>query len=199
MPTPIILASGSETRARLLRGAGLTFEIVPPRIDEEMLRASLSAEAVGPRDMADALAEQKARKVSAQRPDALVIGCDQILDHAGQAIAKPENREAMRVQLLRLRGQRHELISAVVLARGGAPVWRHIDKARLTMREFSDTYLDAYLERNWPGLHDTVGGYKLEEEGVRLFTRIEGSHFTVLGLPLVELLDHLGVIGEIDA
>ena len=198
MSTPLVLASGSAIRADLLRRAGLAFDIRPGRIDEAALRDALVAEGARPRDIADALAEQKARKISQRTPGALVLGCDQILVHDGVLVAKPESRAAAEQQLRRLRGSRHSLLSAAVLCRDGAPVWRHIGEAHLTMRAFSDAYLEAYLDRNWPALADTVGGYKLEEEGVRLFTRIEGSWFVVLGLPMIELLSFLTLRGDIE-
>ena len=199
MTQPLILASASPIRAELLRRAGVPFEIRPARLDEEALRDSLVAEGAGPRDLADALAEHKARRVSARAPEALVLGCDQILDLDSTVFAKPADRAAARDQLLRLRGHTHRLHSAAVLCRAGSPVWRHVGVAQLTMRGFSDAYLDAYLDRGWPAVGDSVGVYRLEEEGVRLFSRIDGSHFTVLGLPLVELLVHLGRIGAIEA
>ena len=198
MPTPLVLASGSAIRADLLRRAGLTFDIRPGRVDEAALRDALRAEGARPRDIADALAEQKARKISQRSPGALVLGCDQILVHGGYILSKPETRAEAEAQLRRLRGTRHSLLSAAVLCRDGAPIWRHVGEAHLTMRAFSDSYLAAYLERNWPGLADTVGGYKLEEEGVRLFARIEGSWFVVLGLPMIELLSFLSLRGDID-
>ncbi len=199
MPSPLILASASPIRAELLRRAAVAVEIRPARLDEEALRASLQAEGAGPRDLADTLAEHKARKVSQRAPQALVLGCDQILDLDGTVFSKPADRAAARAQLQRLRGHTHRLHAAAVLCRAGAPLWRHVGVAHLTMRNFSDAYLDAYLDRGWPAVGDSVGAYRLEDEGVRLFSRIDGSHFTVLGLPLLELLVHLGRIGEIEA
>lgn len=199
MPTPLLLASASPTRAQVLRSAGLDFEVLPAGVDEFELSASLIAEGIGPRDLADALAEQKARKISARREGALVLGCDQILEFAGAAESKPETRAAARAQLVRLRGGEHRLISAAVIASDGVPQWRATEIARLTMRDFSDTYLDAYLDRNWPAVSGSVGAYRIEEEGVRLFRHLEGSHFAILGLPLLSLLNHLATIGEIAA
>lgn len=198
MASPLILASGSATRAMLLRNAGLTPEVLPARLDEEALRAGLAVEDPPPRDVADTLAEHKARKVSARRPEALVLGCDQVLDLDGRILARPRTPEEAGDQLRALRGRSHKLLSAAVLCRSGAPVWRHIGEARLTMRNFSDSYLEGYLRRGWPGLGETVGAYRLEGEGVRLFARVEGSFFTVLGLPLPEVLDQLLRMGEID-
>ena len=188
---PLVLASVSEIRSTLLRNAGVTFETVPARIDEVTIRAALEAEGAKPRDVADALAEFKARKVAEKRPEALVIGCDQVLECEGRIYGKPETRDAAKAQLLELRGRRHRLLSAAVVYEAAAPVWRQIGEVSLTMRTFSDDWLDGYVARNWESIRHAVGAYKLEEEGVRLFSRIEGDYFSVLGLPLVELLNYL--------
>ena len=198
-PKPLFLASGSEIRATLLRNAGLRFDIARPRVDEDAIRASLQAEDAGPRDIADALAEFKAVKVSDKHPGALVIGCDQVLDFDGALLSKPETPEEARAQLAAMRGKRHSLLSAAVLYHRGEPVWRHVGQVRLIMRAFSDAFLDAYLARNWESVRWCVGGYKLEEEGVRLFSRIDGDYFNVLGLPLVEILSYLSATGDLDA
>lgn len=195
----ILLASGSEIRAALLRNAGLAIEVSAARVDEETIRAALEAGAATPRDIADTLAEMKARKVSERNPDALVIGCDQVLDLDGRILSKPDSAEAARRQLLDLRGRTHRLLSAVVVCHEGLPIWRHVGTARLTMRDFSDRYLDDYLARNWPAIGESVGAYKLEAEGVRLFSRIEGDYFTILGLPLIDLLTWLSIRGDIAA
>ncbi len=182
-----------------MQAAGLAVSADPVRLDEAALRDALLADAATPRDIADALAEMKARKGAVREPTALVLGCDQVLDFDGAVWGKPETAEDARAQLCRLRGKTHRLLSAVVLYDSGKPVWRHIGEARLTMRRFSDGYLDDYLARNWPGVSDSVGGYKLEAEGARLFTAIDGDYFTVLGLPLLPLLDYLGQRGFIAA
>jgi septum formation protein len=197
MKEDLILASGSEIRASLLRSAGLNVASEPARIDEDMIRESLLAEGATPRDIADTLAEAKAQKVSGRHPSGLVLGCDQVLAFKGAIFSKPASREEARGQLVSLRGETHQLLSAAVIYEEGKPVWRHVGTARLTMRAFSDAYLDAYLDRNWPDVGSSVGGYKLEKEGVRLFARIEGSHFTILGLPMLELLNFLSVRGTI--
>lgn len=199
MSRPLILASTSAIRLQLLQNTGLEVSPTPARVDEDSLRHALEAEGATPRDVADALAEMKAAKIAARHPQALVLGCDQVLDFKGQIFSKPETPDAARDQLSALRGQTHSLLSAAVLYDGGQPIWRHVGQARLTMRSFSDAYLDAYLARNWPEISHSVGGYLLESEGVRLFDRIEGDYFTILGLPLLPLLSYLATRGFIPA
>ena len=199
MTQKIILASGSDIRATLLRNAGVDFDVSLPRVDEVMVRDALLSEDTSARDIADALAELKAQKVSAKHPGALVIGCDQVLSFEKALLSKPTTPDDAREQLRQLRGNRHELLSAAVICEGGKPVWRHIGIVRMAMREFSDAYLEAYLDRNWHSIQHSVGGYKLEEEGVRLFTQVQGDYFTVLGLPLLELLNYLTVRGDLPA
>ena len=198
MNRPIILASGSEIRLRLLRAAGLDVTATAPRVDEQMVRQSLHAEAAKPHDIADALAEMKAARVADKNPEALVLGCDQVLDFHGTILSKPTNLEQARDQIIALRDQSHKLLSAAVLYDAGKPIWRHTAEATLTMSAVSDAYLDAYLARNWPDLATSVGGYKLESEGVRLFSAISGDYFTILGLPLLPLLGYLSLRGFIE-
>ncbi|CUI01351.1 Maf family protein [Leisingera aquaemixtae] len=198
MTAHIVLASGSEIRAHLLRQAGIEFETDVPRLDEQAIKAALLAEQAPPRDIADALAEAKARKISAKHPGRLVLGCDQVLDFEGQLLSKPASAEAALSQLKEMRGKRHMLLSAAVIYRDGEPIWRHVGQVRLVMRNCSDAYLENYVSRNWDSIRHAVGAYKLEEEGVRLFASIEGSYFNVLGLPLMELISYLGLQGVIE-
>lgn len=198
MSRPLILASSSRIRAQLLRAAGLEVTAIPARIDEDAIKASLRAEGATPRDVADTLAEMKARKISERHPQTLVLGCDQVLALGQDVFSKPSSPDAARDQLRQLEGKTHQLLSAVVLYDGCEPIWRHVGTARLTMRNFSETWLDGYVERNWDHIRHCVGGYLLEEEGIRLFTQIDGDYFTILGLPMLPLLDYLGKRGFID-
>lgn len=197
MTDPLVLASGSTVRRALLQNAGITVEVHPVRLDESAIRAALVAEGATPRDIADTLAEQKAIRASRKMQGALVLGCDQVLEFDGEPFGKPDTAEAVRAQLDRLNGATHRLLSAAVICRDARPVWRHVGVARLTMRQVSAEYLDDYVARNWQSVCDSVGGYKLEGEGVRLFQRIDGDYFTILGLPLLELLGYLTVTKEI--
>ena len=193
----LILASTSPIRLQMLRAAGLTVEAIAPRVDEASIRDALVAEGAHPRDIADTLAEMKARKVAEKRPGDLVLGCDQVLALDRESFAKPETPDEARNHLRQLRGKSHKLHSAIVAYENAEPVWRHTAEARLTMHQISDAYLDDYVTRNWESIRYSVGGYKIEEEGVRLFSAITGDHFTILGLPLLPLLAWLGTRGMI--
>jgi len=198
MTHQIILASASEIRRSLLKNAGVSVRTEVARIDEEMIKAAMEAEDSHPRDIADALAEGKARKVSMKHTDALVIGCDQVLDFKGRIYSKPRSEDEAKDHLKAFRNNTHALLSAAVIYENGEPKWRHVGVVRLAMRDFSDSYLDDYVARNWGSIQHSVGGYKLEEEGVRLFSRIDGDYFTVLGMPLIELLNYLTLRGVLN-
>ncbi|SIO49452.1 septum formation protein [Rhodovulum sp. ES.010] len=199
MSQRVILASGSAIRRQLLERAGLDFDVLPARLDEGAIRDGLAAEGATVQVVAEALADFKARRVAERDPTALVIGCDQVLAHRGKVLAKPQSIDEARAQLRALRGAPHELLSAVVVYDDLAALWRHVGKVTLTMRPFSDAYLDEYLARNWESVRESVGAYKLEEEGVRLFSRIDGDYFDVLGLPLLPLLTFLTTRGVLMA
>jgi septum formation protein len=193
----ILLASKSEIRAQLLRQAGLTLDIRPARIDEEMIRHSLQSDGATPRDLADALAEMKARKISEKEPGPMVLGADQVLALKGKVFGKPETPEEAIAQLTELSGQIHRLLSAVVVYQDGKPLWRHVGEVRLHMHALSQAEIAAYVSRHWESVRHAVGCYKLEEEGVRLFSKVEGDYFTVLGLPLIEFLSWLRTRGDL--
>lgn len=198
MSIPLTLASGSEIRATLLRNAGLTFKQIIARIDEQSIKDALEADQAPPRDIADALAEMKARKVAEKHPEAMVIGCDQVLSFEGVILSKPRDPEDARQQLLAMRTKRHALLSAAVIYHDGRPIWRHVGQVRLRMRDVSDAFITGYVDRNWEQIQHCVGAYQLEAEGVRLFHSIEGDYFHVLGMPLLEILAFLTLRGVIE-
>jgi septum formation protein len=198
-PVPtLVLASASVTRRQMLENAGIPFETLPVRIDEEAIRASMEAEGATPRDVADALGEFKARKGQEKRPDALVLGSDQVLALKGRVHGKPASREDAAAQLLLLQGQTHMLLSSAVIYHEGAPIWRAIGQVRLTMHPLSEAQIEAYLDRVWPDVSGSVGAYHAEGYGARLFSRIEGDWFSVLGLPLLEVCSFLRLRGWLD-
>ena len=196
---PLVLASGSATRARLLADAGLPILVDPAAVDEEEIRASFQAEGRDAAACAAALAEAKAQRVSARHTGALVLGADQILECGGRWLEKPRDIEGARAQLILMRGKDHTLITAAAIVRNGTLLWHTTDRARLTMRRFSDGFLDDYVAGGGDALLDSVGAYQLEGLGAQLFERVEGDFFTILGLPLLPLLDFLRGHGALEA
>lgn len=194
---PLILASRSEIRAALLRAAGVAVEVLPAAVDEAAIKRALAEEGASPRDVADTLAEYKARRIAARAPGARVLGADQVLVCEGRFFDKPGSEAEARSLLGFLRGRTHELLSAAVIYEEGRPVWRHIGRATLRMRAFSEAFLDDYVAGQGAALLSTVGAYRLEAEGAQLFSHVQGDYFTILGLPLLEVLGFLRTRGMI--
>lgn len=188
---PLILASASPARRALLEAAGLVFEVIPARLDESEIKRAARAEGTPPEDAAVLLAELKAARTALQRPEALVIGADQILVCGGEWIDKPANLAGARAHLEQLRARDHTLATAVVCQRGESRLWHHVANPRLTMRDFSNELLEAYLSLEAAAVTSSVGGYRVEGPGIHLFDRIEGEHSAILGLPLLPLLGFL--------
>ena len=195
----IVLASASRTRRSLLEGAGVPHIVEPSRVDEEELKTGLRAEGVSPVEMAEVLSEAKAMYVSRKHPDAMVLGADQILALGEDTFDKPVDREDALSQLQRLRGHKHELISYAVIVRGGQRIWQAVDRAKLVVRsDASDAFFDAYLDAAGDDAFNGPGGYRVESLGVQLFSAIDGAHYTILGLPLLALLDYLRANGILE-
>jgi septum formation protein len=186
---PLVLASKSTARLALLAAAGIAVEVLPADIDERGVEAKASAQDAGA--VAALLAREKARAVAAQRPGRLVLGADQTLALGARRFSKPADRAAAGEQLRALRGKTHALHSAVTVMRDGDVLFEYADAARLTMRLFSDKFLEEYLDAAADAVTASVGGYQLEKPGIQLFERIEGDYFTILGLPMLPLLDFL--------
>jgi septum formation protein len=187
----LLLASKSEARRRMLEAAGVRFELVEAGIDEEEAKAGLVATGFEPRDLAEMLAEMKARSVAAPA-DALVLGADQVLEQEdGAMLSKPRSRAEARDQLRALSGRTHYLHSGAAIIENGERAWGRTESAALTVRELGEDFLEAYLDREYEAVRWNVGGYRIEGEGVQLFDEIQGSHFAILGMPLLSLLDFL--------
>ena len=194
----LILASQSASRRAMLDAAGVPHDAIPAHVDEEAAKAVLRAEKASPRTLADALAELKAVKVSLAHPGALVLGSDSLVAFEdGSTLDKPEGREAAAAHLRLMSGKRHDLVSAAVIAENGRAVWRVVDRAKMFVRPLSDVFIGQYLDAEWPAIAGCVGCYRIEGPGVQLFSRIEGSQFTVLGMPLLSVLDYLRVRGAL--
>ena len=194
---PLVLASKSAIRGEILRAAGLAIEVCPADIDERTIEQGSTAR--DPGEIAALLAREKARAVAARLPDRVVLGADQTLALGERRFSKPTDRAAAREQLKLLRGQTHQLHTAIALVRDGVILFEHREAARLTMRVFSDRFLEHYLDAAGAAVTASVGGYQLEKTGIQLFERVDGDHFVILGLPLLPLLLHLRQAGWLAA
>ncbi len=196
---PLVLASASPFRRRMLEAAGLTFEVAPADVDESAIKRDLLGSGATPSAIAETLAVAKAEAASARLPEAVVIGADQVLALGQELFNKPADVSEAREQLLRLRGKTHHLHTAAALAVGGKAVWSRVEIATLQMRQFSEAFLSDYLAKVGDRVRHTVGAYEIEGPGIQLFERTEGDSFTIIGLPLLPLLAELrsrGVIGQ---
>lgn len=192
----LILASQSAGRLAMLRAAGVDVEAQPSSVDEDSIKSAMIAEGAKPRDIADTLAEAKAVKVSRKLATGLVLGCDQVLVTAdGRLLDKPEDPDMAKEHLAVLSGSTHRLISAAVICEGGMAVWRFVDTAQMTMRTLSEAFVSQYVEQHWEHIRHSVGCYRIEAEGAQLFSSVSGSQFTIIGLPLLPLLDYLRIRG----
>lgn len=196
----IVLASQSASRRALLEAAQVPFEALSPGVDEEAARDALRADGLDARKLADALAELKALRVSRRVPGGLVLGCDQTLSlDDGTMIDKAVDRADAERILNLLSGRVHHLHSAAVIALNGEPIWRHVERVRMTVRPLSDAFIASYLDGDWEQCRGCVGCYRIEGPGAQLFSRVEGSQFAIQGLPLLPLLDFLRIRGVLAA
>lgn len=195
-PLTLVLASQSASRKAMLEAAGVPFEIFPAAVDEAAIKAALSAEGQPPRNIADALAEAKALKVSSRIPGALVLGSDQLLAlEDGTLFDKPETPDDAKAQLRQVSGKIFRLNAAAVIVENGRPVWRHVAIAKMTVRNLSDAFIDQYVAQEWERIRWTVGCFEIEGRGAQLFDRIEGDNFTIMGMPLLPVLGYLRIRG----
>ncbi len=191
MTIPVVLASGSTTRRALLENAGVPLVADPADVDEGAIKLSCRVKGLSVEDTAETLAMEKALEVSVRHPGRIVLGADQMLECDGEWFDKPSDRPAATQQIERLSGRSHRLVSAVVAIRDGGPIWRFVESAELTMRDLSPRFIDSYLDEVGDNALSSVGGYQIEGPGIQLFSTIKGDHFTILGLPLLPLLDFL--------
>ena len=196
MSARIILASGSAIRREILDGAGLDYEVIVRPVDEGAIKEAMLEENSRLRDIADALAEAKAMRVSRQE-EGLVIGADQIMVMGDTLFDKPKNMDDVRNRLISMRGKKHQLLGAVVICESGVPVWRHMSRTTLWVRAFSDEFLDWYIETEGEALLKSVGAYRFEGPGAQLFEKVEGGFLAILGLDLLPVLDYLRTRGVI--
>jgi septum formation protein len=194
----IILASKSPARLAMMQAAGIQLDAIAPMVDEETIRQTMVAAGQDGRELCDALAEAKAVKVSRKYPGTLVLGSDQILESDdGRVVTKAETPAQAAAILAALSGKSHKLYSAAVIAEGGKPVWRHVDKAVMKMRVLSPEFIGQYIGQYWEEIRPCVGCYRIEAEGAQLFSKVDGSQFTVMGMPLLQVLDYLRVRGNL--
>lgn len=198
MTTPIILASGSPFRRKILEDAGIAFTVERPAIDERAVEDAVENTGLRPDDLAQILAEAKAVDVSQNNPGAFVIGSDQTLSMGDVVFHKPADMEEARRRLLALSGRTHQLNSAIVIACDGEAIWRHVSIAQLTMRDLDPGFIGRHLSAVGDIALSSVGAYQIEGRGIQLFDKIEGDHFTIVGLPLLPLLTKLRELGAID-
>ena len=194
---PLILASSSSSRRRMLEEAGVRFTVVAPNVDEDSMKDVLTGGGADAGVVADALAEAKAIAISERYGDALVLGADQVLNCSDRIFSKAVDESEAAATLLALRGVEHELISAAVIARGGVPIWRRTESAWLKMRNFSDEFLKEYLTAELPDILGSVGCYRIEGRGAQLFSEVKGDQFCIRGLPLIPVLDALRHFGAL--
>lgn len=195
MSMQLVLASSSLARSQVLNNAGVVHEILSSQIDEDSVKVAMLADGYSHRDIADKIADTKARKVSLQRAESYVLGCDQVLSFAGSLYSKPESKFNLETQLREMSGKTHQLISAAVIYKDMQPIWRHVGVATLSMDSLSDSVIEKYVEKNWDTVKFCVGGYEIERRGVQLFNKIQGDYFCILGLPLLEIMNFLKVRG----
>ena len=195
---PLVLASASRTRGRLLEAAGVEFVTEPARVDEDAIKAAARADGLPAPEVAVMLAHIKAERISARRPGAFVLGADQLLDADGVWFDKPETPDGLRRQLAALRGREHRLRTAAVIVRDGMRLWHHLAEPRLTMRPFSDDFLDRYVESFADRVVRNVGGYEIEGPGIQLFSKVAGDQSSIMGLPMLPLLEFLRANGIVE-
>jgi len=198
MTVPLILASSSPFRRMLMQNAGLYFQAVAADIDERAIEAPLEQDGAGPDTVALVLAKAKAKEVSDRFPGSLVIGSDQTMSLGDEVFHKPKTMADAENHLQTLSGKTHRLNSAIALARNGDIIWEHVSHAELTMRDLSSDFLDSYLDAVGDKALSSVGAYQLEAEGIQLFSKIDGDYFTIVGLPMLPLLQQLRELGVID-